>query len=275
MDTRTRILALRGIVYSLLFAWLIKIRFFIAADLVYRYRPLRDEFFPVALQNAQVAEVAYALPVTLALIALLRFSLTPLRITLAAFCLGSCILLVHQGTYNDATFVTSLWVSAIGLWLDHASRDETVPVAPRLAFLTQLLIGMLFLGGLVGKLTSGYFDGSIFYEIYFFDRDHLTYNALRQHLTPTALHHVAIVYSWLVLVLEACLATLPLWPAKPALTAALAALAALAVLNNLLLASVVGSLFGLAAVSLWVIRTQALQQQRESAVFPHSHTAQT
>jgi hypothetical protein len=259
MNAAARRLALRLLVYGLLLSWLAKWDFFLEAAVVYRERPLLDAFFPRALQNLWVLGFALCLPLALGFAALLRNTPRALALSIAAFALGSLVLLLHQGSYNDATFLTSFWVSLWGLWLAAASLHERSghETAARAAFLAQLVIALMFFGGAVGKLTPGYLNGSVMYGIYFAERDHFTFAWLRALLSPGQLHVAAQVYSLGVIALEMLLACLPLLPARGSFKLALAALAGLVVLNNLRLLSVVGPLIALCVVALVLTRPSA------------------
>jgi hypothetical protein len=256
MNERARRLALRLLVYGLLLSWLIKWDFFLDAFVIYRHRPLHDEFFPGVLQSFWLFCTALCVPLAVAFFALIRGTPRALAASVIAFALGSAVLMLHQGSYNDATFVTSLWAALWGLWLDHAGQASrsSQELPARAAFLAQLVIGLQFFGGAVGKLTPGYFDGTVLYGIYFAERNHFTFNALRALLTPEQLHGAARLYSLAVIAIEWLLACTPLLPARTALKLALAALAGLVVLNNLRLLSVVGPLIALCVVALVLMR---------------------
>lgn len=252
MTERSRYLALRGLCYGLVFVWLSKWDFFAAAARIYLARPLHDPFFPPLFQSFALLALAFAVPPVLAFGALLSGSHRALALSLGAFAFGSLALMAHQGSYNDATFVTSFWVALTGLWLARAVDGEDAPVSQRAAYLAQLVIGLQFFGGALGKLTPGYLDGSVLHGIYFADREHFTFALLRQVVDAGQLEAIARVYSRSIVALELLLATLPLWPARPALWTALVALSGLVLLNNFRLFSVVGSLIALAAVALFL-----------------------
>jgi hypothetical protein len=254
LDPRQRWVALRGLLLGLTLSWLVKLQLFATAYWVYRALPLRDPFFPAPLQALPTAVCALCLPIAASLLTFLLRSPASTRLTLVAYALGSAVLLVHQGTFNDATFLSTLWVASIGIWFERASRVPDPALATRLAYLTQLLVGLLFLGGFVGKLTPGYLDGSTLYDIYFVDRDHFTFSLLRRLARGASLEGLARAYSWFVLGSELALATLPLWPSKPALRFTVLASVGLVLLNNFLLASVLLSVAALALVSLYVLR---------------------
>jgi hypothetical protein len=248
---------MRLLVYGLLLSWLVKWGFFLEASVVYRQRPLQDAFFPGWLQSFWVLTAALCAPIALAFFALLRATPRALAVSLAAFALGSLVLMLHQGSYNDATFVTSFWVALWGGWFAAAARPDAREVPARGAFLAQLVVGLMFFGGVVGKLTPGYLDGSVMYGIYFAERDHFTFAALRALLSPAQLRSAAQLYSLSVIAIEALLAATPLLPARASLKLACAAFVALVALNNLRLLSVIGPLLALCLVALVLTRPAA------------------
>jgi hypothetical protein len=238
------------VVAGLLVTWWSRFPLSARGLLVIRDRPLVDPFFPAWLQRFDVACAAYLVPGTLGVLALhprLRAQ------GLALFALGAGVLLVHQAAYNDASFVTALWTSLIGLWLWRREQRGGVP-PEQAAAMTQLFVGVLFLGGLVGKLTPGYLDGSVFFDIYFRDRDYLPFRLARSWLEPGALRSAATVYSRFVLGVELSLATLPLWPARLGLGFAVLGLCGLTLLSNPYLISVVAGPLSLCVLCLGALR---------------------
>lgn len=254
MTLHERDVALRALCFALVAVWLSKWDFFAAAARVYVLRPLDDPFFPPILQSFWVLAAAFCAPPAVALFALALAGYRASIVALGAFAGGSLVLLGHQGSYNDATFVCSLWVALAGLWLAHAEEHPEASLAQRAAFFAQAVIALQFLGGAIGKLTPGYLDGSVLHGIYFADRDHFTFALSREWLDPASLQTAARYYSRTVIALELALASLPLWPAKPALWTAVIGLSALAIFHNFRLFSVVGSLIALAATALWLER---------------------
>lgn len=255
MTPRAHAAAVRALLWGLLLAYLVKLHYFILGARIYHLRPLEDPFFPSLLQQLPLAIAAYLAPVLLTPRALLSRSSPLQRLALLTFVLSSLVLLIHQQSYNDATFVTTLWTSAIGLWF--ARRPPVDPLAaPRLARLTLGFIGMLFIGGLSGKLTPGYLDGEVIHGIYFVDRQHLTFDLARRWLSADQLRDAARLYSRMILGAEALLASLPLWPARTGLWVGLLGLLGLMLLNNILLASVIAGPCALAITALWLLRSQ-------------------
>jgi hypothetical protein len=120
--------------------------------------------------------------------------------------------------------------------------------------LAQLLCAFMFLGGAVGKLTSGYLDGAVLHGIYYEAREHWTFALSRAALDPAALRDLALLHSRGVLGIEFALATAFLWPTRRALPAMLIAYALLVLLHNFRLMSVVGPLCAACIAAILLLR---------------------
>jgi hypothetical protein len=243
------VLAHRFVQIGLLVALLWKIRFFYFAALVYQEIPLDDPFFPDWLQSVLTLRVAFVATVVSSLISM--FAASKLRMICAVITFaGVSILCLHQGSYNDMTFVTAWWTSLWNLWfvfrIDDADPDD---VLRRGAFLSRLIISMILLGGAVGKWTIEYWSGDVFWDIYFRDRDFWVFNLLRENLAEPTLREIAMWYSRKVIVIET-VAGFGLWllPARWAAGLAIFLLISIAIISNFYLFSVLLSLVGLAAV---------------------------
>ena len=120
----------------------------------------------------------------------------------------------------------------------------------RSAWLTHLILLMIFIGGAVGKLTPGYWDGTVLYEIYFRERNFWTYNLVRGMVSEESLPAVAMWHSRMVVCAEWLCGFLWLMPRKIASIVAIVMLCGIALTNNFNLFSVVTCLIGLALVGL-------------------------
>lgn len=189
-------------------------------------------------------------PVVLGLIALMVHEkpLLILQASITLVCMfGMCI---HQGSYNDVTFLTCFWVSLWCVWYTLKLGSPTRELIGQSQTFAILILSLIFLGGAVGKWTPGYWSGQVLYEIYFVDRDFWFFNLLRANLQPEALREFATYYSRLVIMAEAACALLWLLPVKLAGGIALTMLAGIALLSNTHLFSVTLCLCGLAIVCL-------------------------
>lgn len=236
----------------LAFAW--KAGYWLAAAHDLARTPLADPFFPSAFASLVTLGAGLVLPTLALCTALLWHRLSVARAAFITTACASLLLMLHQASYNDASFVTSFWSSLYGLWLVRAlatHQHETFPslLASRLA---RCFVSLMFLGGAVGKLTPGYWDGSVLYALNFATNDYWSFRLLRSLLTATQLREAATLYSRCVVLVELVLVTLALWPARVALYTASVALVAMVVLNNHLLLSVVGPLLGMCGAALYV-----------------------
>lgn len=235
----------------LAFAW--KAGYWVEAARDLARSPLADPFFPSVLASVVTLGLGLVLSALALCTALLWHRLAVARAAFITTTCASLLLMVHQASYNDASFVTSFWSSLYGLWLVRAlatSEHATFPslLATRLA---RCFVSLMFLGGAVGKLTPGYWDGSVLYALNFAANDYWTFRLLRSLLSAAELREVATLYSRCVVLVELVLVTLPLWPARAALYTASVALLAMVILNNHLLLSVVGPLLGMCGAALY------------------------
>lgn len=227
-----------------------KAGFYVFALSVYSTYSLDDSFFPSFFSSSLALGFMLVVPVVIGMASLVvhekSFLIFQSAITLLCM-FGLCI---HQGSYNDVTFLTCFWVSLWCLWYAiklGAPPRELIATSRKFAV---LIISLIFLGGAVGKWTPGYWSGQVFYEIYFVDRDFWFFNLLRWNLQPDALREFATCYSRMVVLAESGCALLWLLPVKLAGGIALTMLVVIALFSNVYLFSVVACLCGLAVVCL-------------------------
>lgn len=241
---------LAGLFLTLSWKW----SFFVAANRVYQLLPISTEFFPLPLQLDWTLRLAYLT----ALAAITIGLLTPergKRIVCAGVLLAtSSVMCLHQGSYNDMTFVTAWWTSLWLLWFSWQLEEfDSAALLRRAALLSRLIISLMLLGGAVGKWTGEYWSGEVFFEIYFRDRDFWLFNVLRDWFDEPSLRQLAVWYSRKVIVVETlCGCGLWLLPARWAAVLAIIVLTSIALLSNLMLFSVLSCLIGLAMVGLFV-----------------------
>lgn len=234
--------------------------FFRFADEVYRTIPIRDAFFPALLQDAGTLRWAYLATLASLILAIaMPFSQSSspsywLRLIASTACwLSSTILICHQGSYNDVTFVTAWWGSVFLIW--YSSRigiDNPATLIPKAALLSRIIVSLVFLGGAVGKWSDEYWSGQVLYEIYFTERDFWFFTWLRDHFEDDGLRKFATSYSRLVIITESLggfLWAFGYWM-KPKTIAILATFTfiAIGVLSNFLLFSVLAPMIGLAMI---------------------------
>jgi hypothetical protein len=235
-----------GIIVSLI--W--KARFYWYSLGVNNEYSLVDPFFPKLFQSQSVLVAAWILAVVCSMLTLLAKWKQWLLLLGIGSLIGLSILCVHQNAYNDVTFVCCAWTSLWSLWLCTRIDEGFETLYPRAAFLSHVILSLIFFGGAMGKLTPGYWTGEVLHDIYFKGRDFWTYNLLRESLSPEALRQTATWHSRLVVVSEFVCAFLWLMPRKLASGVVLLVLCGIALTNNLSLFSVVSCLIALALVGL-------------------------
>jgi hypothetical protein len=252
-----------GMLIALVWKW----SFFADSARLYARIPLDDPFFPDALRSVWCIVIAY-----LTTIGSIGVNLFTANRRLQHVCSlltlgGATILCIHQGSYNDMTFVTAWWTSLWALWfVHHLSDEDQNGMLRRAALLSRLILSMILLGGAAGKWTAEYWSGEVFYDIYFLDRDYWLFNLLRENFDTETLREICCWYSRKVVVIET-VAGLGLWmlPPRWAAAAGVILLSSIALLSNLLLFSVLTSLIGLATVGFFVKPLPADQQERPLA----------
>jgi hypothetical protein len=152
---------------------------------------------------------------------------------------------LHLETCNDATFVTALWTSLWLNWLVHNGERDDADFYAVGRGLAHAVIGLLFLGGMIGKLTDEYRSGEAFYGLYFRDNQAWPYPELRAKLSQTEFRQLATWFSRASIWAETMLALAPILPTQFVL--GLGTLTILTMMSSwtFQLFSVLGSLLGL------------------------------
>jgi hypothetical protein len=211
--------------------------------------PLAYDGLPGVLVHPAPVSIVWLAP-SLALVALAMPRVWAMRATawlFTACALGACM---HLETFWDATYVTSFWSALWLVWFTaNASRtDAAFRLHARV--LAQCVIGLVFLGGAVGKLTGAYVVGDAVYQLYFLQKSNWPYPWLRETLSPEALHSLAVWFSRGVIVVELALAASPLVPSRIAATGGIVLMLAIVAVSTLYLMSVMACLLGLCAAVL-------------------------
>lgn len=235
-----------GILVSLL--W--KIRFYWYSLGVNEEFPLIDPFFPEFFRSQAVLMAAYVAAAVSSLLTVFVRAKMPLLILGCLSLGGLSILCLHQNAFNDVTFLTCAWSSLWCLWLTSRLGEAFETLYPRAAWLSHMVLSLIFFGAAIGKLTPGYWSGEVIHEIYFKSRDFWTYNLLRDSMSEEALRNAATWHSRMVVLSEFLCAFLWLMPRKVASFVAIVVLCGIALTNNLSLFSVVTCLIALSLVGL-------------------------
>ena len=246
------VLCLRLVVAGMLIGLLWKISFFLVADQLHFRIPIRDAFFPKWLQNAQVLRAAFLTSVIFLGTTLATASAKRRKICLPIALAANSVLLVHQGSYNDMTFVTVWWCNVWACWFAwRMSVDSSEALLRKSALVSRAILSLVLLGGAAGKWTQEYWSGEVFYEIYFRERDFWLFNLLRSTSDTQSLRVIATYYSQMVVLLET-IGGLTLWclPRRMAAIVGATVFSAIALMSNFWLFSVLGPLIGLSLVGL-------------------------
>ena len=201
-DVSETLSLLRLVQFGILVSLFWKIQFYWASLGVNREFPLVDSFFPEFFRSQTVLMAAYLVAVTSSLLSLFgrsRWQLLPLSILSVV---GLSILCIHQSSYNDVTFLTCAWSSLWCLWLTSRLGESFRELYPRAAWLSHLILSLIFLGAATGKLTSGYWSGEVLHEIYFKGRNFWTYNLMRESMSEESLRIAATWHSRAVIILS-------------------------------------------------------------------------
>lgn len=197
--------------------------------------PVDHRFFPMLLREPTLLVVAFIVPLVTDLIVFLgvrhrRESTASLRRDMkrVAVCeaAGSAVLLVHQATYFTATWVVFFWAGLFLVWMAWSGAESLERAKANGPFLAQLIVGFFFLGGAVGKWTSGYWSGEVFEEL-FFGSSRSFFPLVRGWLGDADAHVAALWFSRWVVVVETLMAVVVLAPSQLAFVASLVAVAGL------------------------------------------------
>ncbi|MCB9757374.1 MAG: hypothetical protein H6753_02990 [Candidatus Omnitrophica bacterium] len=163
---KVNVLAVRVMMLFWLAGWFLKASFFVpyllCTTVVY---PVVDAFFPSLFMNPFVAIAFYLLPLLIVPVVVLKWQRWFLAsAVLMVVC--AAMLNLHINTCNDATFVTSFWSALWLCWLvRHVfETDDSFKLQARV--LAQCVVAIMFMGGVVGKLTPEYWSGEIFRQIF-------------------------------------------------------------------------------------------------------------
>ena len=239
-------LCFRVVAAGWLVGWFCKAGYYARALLVDGFAARLDVAgFSALLSHPLVIAVAWLAP--LGVLPVLVWPRPRLRCAAAALMLfASLVACIHLETFNDATFVTSFWVALWLLWLTAvvpaADAAATLRHARRLA---QCIVGVIFLGGAMGKLTPEHIGGDVLLHVYFLGKDDFPYPQLRGALTPAHLAGLARALSRVVIVAELLLAASPLFPFRIAAALGATVMTLMIAGSSLYLVSVLACLLAL------------------------------
>lgn len=206
--------------------------------------PFRYDGLPAWLVHPAVSAVAWASPV-LAIVALVhprRWAVRAASWLMAAAALIACL---HFETFSDATFVTSFWVALWLVWFTGNGHRTDASFYLHARALAQCIVALVFLGGVVGKLTPEYTSGDAFHQLYFVQKENWPYPWLREVFSADGLRTLALWFSRIVITGEVIMALNPLLPFRVAAWFGTAVMATMVVVSTWNLLSVLACLIGL------------------------------
>jgi len=241
---------LKVVLVAILVSLTLKISAFVLFDRVNEALPVVDAFFPTFFRSQSVARVAYLLACSGCVLAIFVRQQKHLVCVTLLMLVSLSILAIHQSAYNDVTFMCCCWSALWCVWIATRLNEPFASLFPRAVWLSHLILSLIFLGGVVGKVTPGYWSGQVLFDIYFEQRDFWFYNVFRASLSADQLREAATWHSRMVIISEFVCCFLWLMPARIASAVAVVVLCGIALTNNFLLFSVVTCLIGLAIVGL-------------------------
>ncbi len=203
-------LVFRLTILTWLFGWFFKFKFLSRHYGFYTFvYPFFHEQFPAFFLDPAVSYIAFYLPLVAILVFLTNSRVIARGVSLVMLiCAG--ILGLHINSYSDMTYISSFWVAMWLLWyafhLD--DPDHLRQHAPRLA---QCVIGLLFLGGTVGKLTPEYWGGEAFHQLVVLDTPGFVGQLLTAFCPLQQQQFIMSILSKLIIVCEALLVLSPFY----------------------------------------------------------------
>ena len=252
----------RVVTFGLLASLLWRVNYFYLASQAYFSMPIEDTFFPYLLRIAPVSFAAYLTAVTCLILNFVTRQRTRLRVQTVITWLSISVLCLHQHSFNDMIFHATWWTSVWSVWMVWQITKPTCDsLLERAAFLSHVILSIIFLGAGIGKVTGGYWSGEVLYQIFFADRDYWFFNLLREWLDEPSLREFARWYSRLVVVSEVGCCTLWLLPQRLASWLVMPVLFGIALFSSSYLFSVVACLLCLALVGLHTPKEPVNEQE--------------
>lgn len=205
------------------------------------------ELFPSFFENPYTAQFFYFLPLFTVITYFIKnesFLPTVQKISSAFLAISSLMLLLHSATYNDATFVTSFWVSCWLFWFSFHAQEKYNSQACKLA---TAIVSMIFFGGFIGKLSSEWASGEVVFGLIQSTFTYWPFSWINNNTTYDQLKVFSMIMSWAVIAFELILATCFLWPLKISLKYTPAMIAGVVFFRSWQILSVIGCLIVLLA----------------------------
>ena len=236
-------IALKAALTGWLFGWFVKIAFILPDVLLPAIAwPLAHQLFPAIMQRGETAAVIVGAGLLVAPV-LLSARRRMWQAASTAMTLLPLMALGHQSLYNDATYVTCFWTGLWCMWL--AWSDEEPKLAKQAKTLALTTVSLMFLGGFVGKLTSGYWSGEVFHGYYIQKRDYFVWEWVRSSFGAATQLAVARWFSRAVVIGEGLMALVFVVPFRYAAPFAMVAMVGVVAASHPYLLSVFAPLLGM------------------------------
>lgn len=228
-----------------LIGWFLKIGFFsvYVFNEVIEY-PYRISFFPYFFRHPLVLEFFYVLPL-FCWITFYKCNDFYWRLSGWIMLVSSSILVLHQDAHNDATFLTSFYVSVWFLWFVYQKSRLNTDVLLHAKALALGIIAVIFVGGFIGKLTPEYWNGQALADIFMQQNFGWIGQWVRAHFSESAIRGGFWWLSKGMIIGEGILATAFLWPYSFILWFGICLMISISFFTTWLIFSVLACLMGL------------------------------
>lgn len=254
-DTERYLRTARIVIAFWLLGWFLKVGFYpkYLFHEIIAY-PVVLDFFPKCLRSPLSVQFFYILPL-LALSVFFRPRLFYFFFSSLCMIVSSVVLLLHQDTHNDATFVTSFWVALWLLWFVRriSVKDAMLDVHAR--SLALCVVGIIFLGGFIGKSTSEYWNGDVLSAIFLQQNFGFTGEWIRAHMSTESIQFCFKWISKMIIIGEAFLIFAPFLPYRLVCVIAIPFMLGISLYTTGMIFSVLFCLIGL-LIAGWGLREE-------------------
>jgi hypothetical protein len=172
-------------------------------------------------------------------------------------------LLGHIASYNDASYAAAFWSALWLLWWAGRIEDGDAGAERHAIALGQGIVGLCFLGGVIGKLTPEYWNGEAFYQLYVVQKPYFPFDWMRANWSEETARAWSAWFARGVIGSEGLLATLSRWPPRLAVVGTLGAFVGMIGLAGIQLLSVLAPLAGLVLAGGYLDRRSADRENAE------------
>lgn len=240
-----------------LLGWYCKSYFFLPYFLEVIFKiPVIHPLFPPFFLNPYVSVVFFFVP-AFCIPSLIRPTKPRLIFSSILMTVSSLVMMLHINSYNDATFVTSFWVSFWIMWLAFQSHRTDSVLRQQACLLARLILGLIFFAGFVGKLTPEYLSGKVFYQIFWGESKVWPHNWLIAHFNPEQLKAISLYVSTFIIFSELLLACAPMFRSRFVFVLAPCILSCFMITNTWAIFSVVGCLIGMMVSCLFYMNAES------------------